>query len=148
MLHKANPRSYLLVLLFLWLVSSCHPGEPDQDSIRLKDTLKKILYREKPDSLQNNYKQPLSSDSFVVQTEKETYEAGFYMITASFHNAEKAREFSAKLRDAGKSPKILKSSEGYYRIAVRKFNRWRMATTYLQEKYQAGDTTIWILHKL
>lgn len=137
------------VYVVVFLLITCKPESREQSPARSQDTMNSLITHDTPRGSKNRYKQPLSSDSFK---RKKTYtkEAapGFYIVTASYSKREEAIACKNRLKERYERPVILPSESGYYRVAVRRFSQWRSATTFLQKRYESGDTNIWILrHK-
>lgn len=140
---------FTLLALIVLTLSACRPDGLNREKVYLKDSLGALFRDDTPRNIKNTYSRPLSSDSFSQPAPKirhETYNEGFYMIAASFYNAKKARAYQKRLQDHYAKTMILPTEQGYYRIAVAHFTVWRHATRYLQERYQNGDTSLWILH--
>ena len=129
------------------LFAGCRPNDRSREFIYLKDSLPAIFQKDTARAEEEEFPEPLTSDSFQIKKpEKEILAGGFYIIKASYRNTAEARARKQQLENAYDRVWVLPSEQGYYRVAIARFTHWRGATGFIQKKYAEGDTNLWILH--
>ena len=134
----------LRVIVLLFIIVSCQPNyqEPDVTLDRVRE-----VEISPPDSSSGTVTTQSNPSDTSLHQKIQDSSGKFHLIYGSFKKYTRAKKLRRKLQDSGYNPEIHSAKNGYYRVAIKSFERWRNATSCLQEYYKRGDTTVWIVYR-